>query len=356
MVSGAFREAASLPPPGLPGLDPAWSRLVTAPDHRGVDTTWHLLDSHALLHAAEDPRLTLVCVHGNPSWAYLWRSLVGAAPDDVRVVAVDQLDMGFSERTGVRRGLPDRVGDLVALVEHLAIDGPVVTVGHDWGGPISAGLALDLHRRGRLAGVVLSNTAVHQPEGSPAPSVIRLARTRGVLQAVTSSTPAFITGALALSRPTPPADVRDGYLAPYGSSERRAAIQHFVEDIPLDPSHPSAAALDGIAAGLAGLADVPALLLWGAKDPVFSDLYLHDLEARLPHADVHRWPGASHFSPEDRDVAGRWSTGSRRSMPTASRRGRPITRPRRAGRRSGPPSTRPPPRSASRWWRSPTKT
>ena len=47
------------------------------------------------------------------------------------------------------------------------------------------------------------------------------------------------------------------------------------------PKHPSASALDQIAAELALLADVPSLLLWGSKDKVFSDLYLHDLERRL---------------------------------------------------------------------------
>ncbi len=46
------------------------------------------------------------------------------------------------------------------------------------------------------------------------------------------------------------------------------------------------------------------MLLWGPRDKVFSDLYLHDLEQRLPHADVHRFPGAAHFVSEDADVAG----------------------------------------------------
>ena len=60
-------------------------------------------------------------------------------------------------------------------------------------------------------------------------------------------------------------------------------------------------ALLRIAADLADLRSVPALLLWGAADRVFSDLYLHDLEARLPHADVHRYPTAGHFVTEDTD-------------------------------------------------------
>ena len=40
-------------------------------------------------------------VHGNPTWSYLWRPARRAAPTGWRVVAVDHLDMGFSERTGV---------------------------------------------------------------------------------------------------------------------------------------------------------------------------------------------------------------------------------------------------------------
>ena len=38
---------------------------------------------------------------------------------------------------------------------------------------------------------------------------------------------------------------------------------------------------------------MPALLLWGPRDPVFSDRYLRDLLARLPHAEVHRYAGAA---------------------------------------------------------------
>ncbi len=42
---------------------------------------------------------TLLCVHGNPTWSYLWRGLLAAAPAGWRVVAPDHLGMGFSERT-----------------------------------------------------------------------------------------------------------------------------------------------------------------------------------------------------------------------------------------------------------------
>lgn len=292
-------EPATLPPAGLAGLDPAWSRLVTATDADGAGRTWHILDSWAARPGDAEPRLTLLCVHGNPSWSYLFRELLAAAPADVRVVAVDHLDMGFSERTGTLRRLATRVDDLDRIAAELGVDGPTVTVAHDWGGPISLGWAQ--RHLDRVRGVVLMNTAVHQPAGSPAPSVIRLVRSRPMLRAVTTSTTAFIRGAFELSDDRPGRDVRDGFLAPYLTNARRAAIGDFVADIPLEPDHPSAATLDAIAAGLAGMDDTPALLLWGAADRVFSDLYLHDLEARLPHADVHRYPSAGHFVSEDTD-------------------------------------------------------
>jgi len=302
VVTSAPRSPATLPPPGLPGLDPSWSRLVTAPDADGIERTWHVLDT-----GRPDAPGTLLCVHGNPTWSYLWRELLASAPAGWRVVAVDQLEMGFSERTGTARGLQRRIDDLGGLTEALRIAGPVVTVAHDWGGPVSLGWALA--HRDQLAGIVLTNTAVHQPEGSPAPRLIRMARTPGVLDASCVRTRTFIRGALALARPQLPSEVQDAYHAPYLDADRRHGIGAFVRDIPLEASHPSAAALDAVADGLGTLADVPVLLLWGPADPVFSDLYLHDLEARLPHAAVHRFAGAGHLVPEDADVAGtltRW--------------------------------------------------
>ena len=317
---------AQLPPPGITGLDPSWSRLVSAPDGFGVERTWHLLDSWAPRSSDDRPLLTLLCVHGNPSWSFLWRKLVAeASNDDVRVIAVDQLDMGFSERTGRKRTLATRVDDLTNLTNTLGLTGLVVTVAHDWGGPVSLGWALrhvDTHPVSgpRLAGVVLTNTAVHQPAGSPAPSVIRLIRSRPMLRQSTVNSLTFIRGAYEMSRPRLPAEVREGFAAPYLDRSRREAIADFVADIPLDPSHESAATLDAIAAGLADLADIPALLLWGPRDQVFGDLYLHDLEARLPHARVHRFVNASHFVGEDADVAGAitaWLPTLNPSHPTA---------------------------------------
>ena len=168
---------------------------------------------------------------------------------------------------------------------------------HDWYGPISLGWAL-LHRE-QVAGVVLLNTAVHQPAGSPAPTVIRLARSAPLLRANTVRTPAFVRATTGLSGRGMPREVAAAFAAPYAGAARREAVATFVADIPLEDDHPSAAALTGMAEGIRSLDDVPVLLLWGPGDPVFSDRYLTDLLDRLPHADVHRYEGARHLVSED---------------------------------------------------------
>ncbi len=297
----------------LPGVDPAWSRLLSVPSTAPVEPvpgrprSWHLLDNAASLEAAGlTPRGTVLAVHGNPTWSYLWRTVLAAGVDPAnpwRVVAVDQLDMGFSERTGLTRRLDDRVRDLADLTAALGLDdgpGPVVTLAHDWGGLISSGWALEhpqVHR-----GTILTNTAVHHDGAEQIPAALRLALAPAAHGLLTETTTAFLDVTLRLADPPLSPEVRRAYLAPYATRERRAAIRTFVADIPVPADHPSHARFEQIAAGVAGL-QVPALFLWGIGDPVFQERYLTDLVRRVPHADVHRFEGASHLVAESRDIA-----------------------------------------------------
>ncbi|GIJ00445.1 acyl-CoA synthetase (AMP-forming)/AMP-acid ligase II [Sediminihabitans luteus] len=311
-LPGAARHvAAAYLPPALPGLDPAWSRLVEADDAAGVTRTWHVLDTGpALAAAGVAPRGTVVCVHGNPTWSYLWRRLLDAATDRAlaggpawRVVAVDQLDMGFSDRTGAPRGLAERISDLDAVLGALALDGPAVTLGHDWGGVVSLGWAVE--HADRLAAVATLNTAVHPgpSEGRDhVPAPLRLALAPGVLGAGTVTTGAFLETTLALAHPPLAPEVKDAFRAPYRTATERGGIGAFVADIPVPATHQSRDVLERVADGLRAL-EVPALALWGPRDPVFSDRYLDDLGERLPHLDVHRFEGAGHLVAEDVDYA-----------------------------------------------------
>ncbi len=295
------------PVPELPGLDPSWSRHVTAPDADGVPRVWHVLDTAAdsdgtpgrgtELHETQ-LQGTMLCVHGNPTWSYLWRRFLTAARPGWRVIAVDQLGMGYSEEPSGSldspRTLAQRVEDLSRLTDHLDLTGPVVAVGHDWGGIIASGWAL--RHQEQLVGLVLANTAVNHDFNNGIPMPLRPARALAALTCV--NTPMFVRAATALSGSRIPREIREAFAAPYRHAEDRRFVGQFVADIPAEPNHPSRAALDEIAAGLKGLT-VPTLLMRGPADPVFSEEHFRDLQARLPHADLQRYEGASHLVTED---------------------------------------------------------
>ncbi len=294
------------PVEGLPGLDPRWSRFLTVADAAGQPRRWHVLDNGV---GADGARVegTMLCVHGNPTWSYLWRRFLSEAPPGWRVVAVDQLGMGWSTRRAPARRLDERIDDLGRLTDALGLQGPVVLAAHDWGGLVGLGWALE--HRDDLVGVVLTNTAVFQPLDQPFSTLIRIARTPALRQLVCVSTPTFVHGAVALSRPPLDRAVRRALAGPYADPSERAAIGDFVADVPLERHHPSRARMEQVAEGVRGL-DVPVLVLWGARDPVFTGLHLADLLDRLPHADVHRFARGSHLVtedvPETAEIAWRW--------------------------------------------------
>lgn len=285
-------------PPELPGLRPEWSRVLFVEDHDGAQIGVHVLDA-----GPRDADLTVVCVHGNPTWSYLWRSVVASAPAGIRVVAVDQVGMGYSARSDYPRRLADRIDDLVAIVHAAEVTGRVVFMAHDWGGPIALGAAERLVDSPEInvVGLVLTNTAVHQPEHRGAPALIAAARMPGVLPGITHRTSGFVRATTAISS-MDRASAR-ALRAPYRRADARRAIRDFVADIPLSHDHPSRSTLDAVARDLGKFAQVPVLLVWGMNDPVFSPRYLDDLRRRLPHAKVQQYDDAGHLVLEDRSDA-----------------------------------------------------
>ncbi|WP_286957552.1 alpha/beta fold hydrolase [Brevibacterium sp. UBA7493] len=308
-------------PGDLPGWDEQWSRLVTVGTVDG-ERTFHVLDTLQALQAEGlAPAGTILALHGNPTWSYLWRHLAAASLDRARgggpvwrVIAPDQLEMGFSERlahTGLPtthgpgfRRIAERVADFDAVVTELLAEYSTertVTLGHDWGGVLS--LTWAARNQDRIDAVVSLNTAVAQPEGTPIPAPLQAALAGPTLPLSTVRTDWFLRTTLALAQGSLSDEEKDAFRDPYRTAELRGGIGAFVADIPAVETHPSYAELQRLGDDIAGI-DLPALLIWGPKDPVFLERFLRDLRHRLPQADIHRCEKASHLVSEDADVAG----------------------------------------------------
>lgn len=246
----------------------------------------------------EGPRdaAPLLCVHGNPSWSFYYRRVVNEFSGEHRVVAVDNLGCGLSDKPqdwGYR--LQDHVDNLCALV--LALDLKNITlVLHDWGGAIGMGFAV--RHPERIARIVLGNTSAFLIDRIP----FRIAVCRwpifGALALRGLNGFALAATRMAVEKPMDAATKR-AFLAPYNSWHNRIAQHRFVQDIPMKPAHPTWDVIEAIDSGLAKLADKPMAIAWGMKDWCFSPVFLAGWKERFPAAEVLEIPDAGHYMWED---------------------------------------------------------
>jgi haloalkane dehalogenase len=271
---------------------PAWRSLYPFESH------FLRIDGHALHYLDEGPRAAppLLLLHGNPTWSFHWREVVAQFRRDFRVVAPDHLGCGLSDKP---QAWSYRLADHVANLERLvaALELSEITLGvHDWGGAIGMGLAT--RQPERIARLVITNSAAFRSRRIP----LRIALCRLPLLGplAVRGLNAFARAALqmATAKGLAPA-VAEGLLAPYASWSERVAIQRFVEDIPMQPGHPSWPTLVAIEDGLARLRDKPALILWGERDWCFTPAFREEWQRRFPRAQVERFDDAGHYVLED---------------------------------------------------------
>lgn len=242
----------------------------------------------------------LLMVHGNPTWSFYWRNLILALRDRYRVVAVDHIGCGLSDKPPASEysyRLAQRVADLGQLIEKLDLR-QITLVAHDWGGAIGMGAAVASPER--FERFVLMNTAAFRMPKCPWP--IRLCHLPVFGPLAVQGLNMFARTALyatVRNHERMTAAVKAGYLAPYDSWANRVAVMRFVMDIPLRPSHPSYAALKQIEEGLAQFQQHPVCLIWGMRDWCFTPTFLERFLDFLPQAEVHRLDDAGHYVVED---------------------------------------------------------
>jgi haloalkane dehalogenase len=242
----------------------------------------------------------LLMVHGNPTWSFYWRELIRALRDRYRVVAIDHIGCGLSDKPSPKDysyRLAQRIADLRQFIETLDLRG-ITLVAHDWGGAIGMGAAAATPEW--FARFVLMNTAAFRAPRCP--WQIRMCHLPLVGQVAVQGLNLFARAALRMTVTKPermtPA-VKAGYLAPYDSWAHRAAVYRFVLDIPLRPDHPSYPTLVEVEQGLAQFRQYPVCLIWGMRDWCFSPWFLNRFLDFFPQAEVHRLDDAGHYLVED---------------------------------------------------------
>jgi haloalkane dehalogenase len=134
------------------GVRPGWVDDALFP----FESCFLEIDGHSVHYVDEGSGPTLLLLHGNPTWSFLWREVIGALRADFRCIALDYPGFGLSTAKTGYRFLPEEHADVVAgFVDALGLGG-VTLVGQDWGGPI--GLAVAQRRPDVFDRLVLANT------------------------------------------------------------------------------------------------------------------------------------------------------------------------------------------------------
>jgi haloalkane dehalogenase len=249
------------------------------------------LRMHYVDEGAGDPVLLL---HGEPTWAYLYRRMIPTLAGVARVVAPDYFGFGRSDK-------PTRIEDysydfhyssIERFADELDLRDATIVV-QDWGGPI--GLRLAVERPDVVSRLVILNTGIGAGR-APSPEWLRF---REFVRRVGTD---LVPGQLIrISCLTDPGDeVIDAYNAPFPTPESKAGVLAFPELVPTESDHPSAAKMLEVRDALTRW-ERPALVLFSDSDPIFSPAAAENMASRIPGAGpAELIAGAAHFLQEER--------------------------------------------------------
>jgi len=260
--------------------------------------TWLDVDGGRMHYLDEGPRdaPVMLALHGNPTWSFYWRALIKNFSDRYRVVVPDHIGCGLSDKPqGWPYRLAGHIGNVERLVDHLGLK-DITFVLHDWGGAIGMGAA---GRRPELARrFIVTNTAAFRSERIPFSIAACKWPIYGPLAVRGFNGFARVATLRASAKGLSPA-AKKGLLFPYSSWASRIATLRFVEDIPMDASHPSWSTLGAVEDDLEKLRDRPMLLIWGEKDFCFDASFREEWQRRFPEAQALSLNDVSHYVMED---------------------------------------------------------
>lgn len=270
---------------------PAWFDPDLFPfEPRFVD-----LDGARVHYVDEGEGPVLLMLHGNPTWSFLYRRMIGALRDRFRCIALDYPGFGLSTAPPGYGFTPAEHSRVVeAFITRLQLT-DITPVVQDWGGPI--GMAVATRRPERFRATVVGNTWAWPKDDDPVAR--RFSRILGsgrsgrlLVDRLNVFVNVFIR--LGMRRRSPNRAEMQMWRGPFPTPESRYPVRVFPREIIA-----STAFLADLEADLSRLADRPALILWADQDVAFRTADRRRWEEALTHHHTHLLAGAGHCWQDD---------------------------------------------------------
>ena len=270
---------------GLPGYS-------FSPNYRDDLAGYPGLRMHYLDEGEGDARVAL-CLHGQPTWSYLYRKMIpGLVAAGYRVVAPDMFGFGRSDKP-----VEDAVytfdfhrQSLIALIRALDL-GHITLVCQDWGGLL--GLTIPLEMADRFEALLVLNTALATGDRP---------LTKGFIdwRAWNNANPDMPVGKL-MSRACPqltPAEAA-AYDAPFPDATYKAGVRRFPNLVPDNPDAGGAAISRKASEWWRAEWGGKTAMVIGMTDPVLGPVVMEDLRQTIRNCpEPIKLAAAGHFVQE----------------------------------------------------------
>ncbi|MEL7452104.1 MAG: haloalkane dehalogenase [Pseudomonadota bacterium] len=246
----------------------------------------------------------IVLLHGNPTSSYLWRNVIPELSETNRVIAVDMIGMGKSDKPDIPYRLSDHIDYFTGFMDAMDLQ-DVTLVLHDWGGGV--GLDYAAHHADNVRGIALMEAVMRpvywEDAGFAEKFLFTKFRDEEEGFELNAERNYFVEKVLPMMSGRKLTDAEQAaYEAPFPTVESRRPVAQWPMEIPIDDQPADNAERIGANYNWLKTADTPVLLITADPGVIITKDARAEIAADIPRLEMVNIGSGMHYIQEVQPV------------------------------------------------------